>query len=371
MNDNENKNAGVILEEKNVSELAEESAKESFTPDESTDLETTVQRSNGTDASPEPVLKKEKKKKGAEDKDKDKDKRHYDFLYFFELALKSMANNIGMALASLCVLTSCLVVLGSCFLLLVNINVNLDNLGELNQIVVYCEYEATNEDVIALGDKLNELQNTVAITRVSKEESLEDLVNEYHSYSEIFSEIFEGSDNPLSDSYIVEYDDNKYVGELVYKISALDGVRKVNNRADLSIKIENFKNGITFVFIAFFVLLLVTGFYVVVNTIKMALHYRRYDIIVMKYIGATNAFVLTPFLLEGMIIGVLASSLAYIIQYFAYVNIVNATEKALGSMITLIGMRDYGWIIWLVFLFIGLLCGLLGSLASIRKNLKA
>ncbi len=314
--------------------------------------------------------KHEEKSEGIKKEEKKIGKR-YDFFYFFELALKSMANNIGMALASLCVLMSCLVVLGSCFLLIVNINVNLENFGSLNQIIVYCEYDASDESVRSVGEKLSLLENVSAVTLVSKEESLDDLVDEYHSYSDIFTEIFDGRDNPLSDSYIVEYEDNKFVGELVYKVAALEGVRKVNNRADLSIKVENFKNGVTFIFIAFFIMLFVTGFYIVVNTIKMALHYRRYDIIVMKYIGATNAFVLTPFLLEGMIIGILASSLGYIVQHLIYVNIVNATRNALGSILTLVNIGDYGLFIWLVFLIVGILCGLLGSLTSIHKNLKA
>ncbi len=297
--------------------------------------------------------------------------RRYDVWYFFELTLKSMANNIGMALASLFVLTSCLVVLGSCFLLIVNININLEKFGALNQIVVYCGYDATDEEVSDIGKNLSELSNVTEVTHVSKEESLEELVDEYHSYSDILSEIFEGRENPLSDSFIVEYDDNRYVGELVYNISSLEGVRKVNNKADVSVKLENFKNGVVFVFVAFFILLFITGFYIVVNTIKMALHYRRYDIVVMRYIGATNAFVLTPFLLEGLIIGVLASSLGYVIQFFAYKYIIDATKNAFGSFITLVEMSEYGILIWLVFLLVGLLCGLLGSIASIRRNLNA
>lgn len=298
-------------------------------------------------------------------------KKRYDILYFLELALKNMANNIGMALASLFVLTSCLVVLGSCFLLLVNINTNLENFGSLNQIVVYCEYDAEEAEVNIVGDELKSLGNVISVTHVSKDESFDALVDEYHSYSSIFSDIFETRDNPLSDSFVVQYEDNNYVGELVYNISAIEGVRKINNRADLAIKVENFKNGVVFVFIAFFILLFLTGFFVVVNTINMALHYRRYDIIVMKYIGATNAFILSPFILEGVIIGIVASSVACIVQYLIYINTVNATAQAFGSMINFVGIHEYGWLIWSVFLAVGILCGLLGSITSIHKNLNA
>lgn len=298
-------------------------------------------------------------------------RKKYDIMYFLELSLKSIWNNIGMALASLFVLASCLVVLGTCFLILMNINVNLEKFGSLNQIVVYCEYDAEEADVLALGDKLSALQNVVEVTHVTKEESFQNFLEEYYSARDILTEIYQNGDQPLSDSFNVRYEDNNYVGELMYNIGAIDGVRKVSNRADLAIKFENFKNGVTWIFLSFFVILLVTGFFVIVNTIKMSLHSRRYDIVVMKYIGATNAFILSPFILEGAIHGVIAASVASAILHGLYGSAIDATANVFGSIIEIVSINDYAFVIWLVFLFVGVLCGLLGSIFSISKNLNA
>jgi cell division transport system permease protein len=302
---------------------------------------------------------------------KNKTRKKYDILYFLELSLKSIWNNIGMALASLFVLASCLVVLGTCFLILMNINVNLEKFGSLNQIVVYCEYDAEDADILVLGDKLSALPNVLEVTHVTKEESFENFLEEYYSARDILAEIYKNGDQPLSDSFNILYEDNNYVGELMYNIAAIDGVRKVSNRADLAIKFENFKNGITLIFISFFVILLVTGFFVIVNTIKMSLHSRRYDIVVMKYIGATNAFILSPFILEGAIHGVIAASVASTVLHGLYGSAIDATSNVFGSIIEIVSINDYAFVIWLVFLVVGVLCGLLGSIFSISKNLNA
>lgn len=298
-------------------------------------------------------------------------RKKYDIMYFLELSLKSIWNNIGMALASLFVLASCLVVLGTCFLILMNLNVNLEKFGSLNQIVVYCEYDAEEADILALGDKLSALSNVVEVTHVTKEESFENFLEEYYSARDILTEIYENGDQPLSDSFNIQYEDNNYVGELMYNIAAIDGVRKISNRADLAIKFENFKNGITWIFISFFIILFITGFFVIVNTIKMSLHSRRYDIVVMKYIGATNAFILSPFILEGAIHGVIAASVASAILHGLYGSAIDATANVFGSIIEIVSINDYAFLIWLVFLFVGVLCGLLGSIFSISKNLNA
>ena len=298
-------------------------------------------------------------------------RKKYDLVYFLELALKSIWNNIGMALASLFVLASCLVVLGTCFLILMNINVNLEKFGSLNQIVVYCEYDADAEDIAALEQRLGTLQNVVSVTHVTKEAAFESFLEEYYSAKEILSEIYKNGDQPLSDSFNVLYADNNYVGELMYNIAAIDGVRKVSNRADLAIKFENFKTGVTWIFLSFFIILFITGFFVIVNTIKMSLHSRRYDIVVMKYIGATNAFILSPFILEGVIHGIIAASVASVALHGLYGSAIDATANVFGSIIEIVSINSYAFVIWLVFLFVGVLCGLLGSIFSLSKNLNA
>jgi len=307
-------------------------------------------------AAPAPFVRKRKK---------------YDILYFLQLAFKSMINNIGMTSASLAVLASCLVVMGSFFLVLINVDINLDRVGELNKIVVYCDYDLTEAEVAAVEEKLLSLDNVTSVESVSKDSALDEMISDYFSYSGIFQTMKDENYNPLSDSFVIGYADNEFVGDLVYELSSIDGVRRVNNRAEVSVKVENLRRGIIFVFVGFFGLLLVTSLFVIINTIKLALHFRRYDITVMKYVGATNTFILAPFILEGAIIGFLASAIATGVQLALYSHIIGATKDAFNSMIYLLSVRDCGLWIWLGFFIVGVLCGLCGSIVSIRKNLKS
>ena len=297
--------------------------------------------------------------------------KKYDVLYFLQLALKSMRNNIGMTIASLAVLASCLVVMGSFFLVLLNVDLNLDRVGELNKIVVYCEYDLGEAELAAIETKLLSLSNVTSVEPVSKEAALDEMISDYFSYSGIFQTMKDENYNPLSDSFVIGYADNEYVGDLVYELSSIEGVRRVNNRAEISVKVENIRRGIIFVFAGFFGLLLVTSLFVIINTIKLALHFRRYDITVMKYVGATNVFVLSPFILEGAIIGFFASLIATGVQLALYSHIIDATKDAFNSMIYLVSVGDCGWFVWLSFLAVGVLCGLCGSVISLRKNLNS
>lgn len=297
--------------------------------------------------------------------------KKYDIVYFLQLALKSMRNNIGMTAASLAVLASCLVVMGSFFLVLVNVDINLDRVGELNKIVVYCEYDLGEAELSAIESKLLSLSNVTSVEPVSKEMALDEMISDYFSYSGIFQTMKDENYNPLSDSFVIGYADNEYVGDLVYELSSIDGVRRVNNRAEISVRVENIRRGIIFVFVGFFGLLLVTSLFVIINTIKLALHFRRYDITVMKYVGATNVFVLSPFILEGAIIGFLASLIATAVQLSLYSHIIGATKDAFNSMIYLVSVQDCGLLVWAAFFVVGILCGLCGSIVSLRKNLNS
>jgi len=297
--------------------------------------------------------------------------KKYDIVYFLQLALKSMKNNIGMTAASLAVLASCLVVMGSFFLVLMNVDINLDRVGELNRIIVYCDYDMSESELAAVEAKLVSLNNVTSVEPVSKESALDDMISDYFSYSSIFQTMKDENYNPLSDSFVIGYADNEYVGDLVYELSTIDGVRRVNNRAEVSVKVENLRRGIIFVFVGFFALLLVTSLFVIINTIKLALHFRRYDITVMKYVGATNTFILSPFILEGAIIGFLASVIAAGVQIALYSHIIGATKDAFNSMIYLIPVKECGFMIWVAFFAVGVLCGLCGSIVSLRKNLKS
>ena len=131
-------------------------------------------------------------------------KKSYSPLYFISQAIKGLWRNGVMSAASIAVLMSCLVVMGGFSLLVVNIDVNLEHLGLMNQIVAFTDFDADAEQITKIDSKLQALDNVKSVTHVTKEESLDDMKNQSEEYKDLFSDL-SGENNPLSDYFVVEY----------------------------------------------------------------------------------------------------------------------------------------------------------------------
>lgn len=273
-----------------------------------------------------------------------------------------------MSLASIAVLMSCLVVMGSFALLIMNIDVNLDKLRLLNQVVVFIDESKTDAEVEEIGEKIKALDNVSNVEFTSKEQALEDEKAKNPDYAELY-DVVEG-DNPLRDSYVITYADNSKVSTLVFHLGTIDGVAKISNRLDLAVSIEKVKSGVSTVLIWFMLILFVVTIFVIINTIKLAVHNRRAEITIMRYIGATNWFVVLPFIFEGIIIGLISGGLAYFIQWYLYGYVVSMMSDSL-SIVTIVDFSTISFKLLLSFLGIGVVTGIIGSTISTSKQLRA
>ena len=178
------------------------------------------------------------------------------FFYFFSQSFKNLVRNRVMTFVSVTILMSCLILMGGFALMVLNINDNLNILGLQNEIVVFVDYDLTKDEVEEIQEKIESLNNVDTVTYIPKEEGLAEMSEKY---SDEYSSIFEilKDDNPFADAFSVTYLDNAEVSTLDYNLRHIDGVKTVNNRVDLSIKIENFKNGITFIFLWFLAILFI------------------------------------------------------------------------------------------------------------------
>ncbi len=290
------------------------------------------------------------------------------FFYFFSQSFKNLVRNSVMTLASISVLMSCLVVMGGFALLVVNINDNLDILGLQNEIVVFVDYDLTKEEVDEIHDKIKSLDNVDTVTYIPKEEGLAEMSGKYSDeYSSIFELLKE--DNPFADAFTVTYLDNAEVSTLDYNLRHIDGVKTVNNRVDLSIKIENLKNGITFIFLWFLAILFIVSVFIIVNTIKLSVFSRRHEISIMRYIGATKTFVTAPFVIDGITIGLIAGGLAYLIEWYMYSYIYTSVQSDI-QFVTLMPFAEVDMCVLAGFLGLGVITGIIGSCITLRKHMK-
>ena len=295
-------------------------------------------------------------------------KKSYSPLYFIAQALKGLWRNGVMSFASIAVLMSCLVVMGGFALLVVNVDVNLEQLKLLNQVVVFTEYDATAEQVDAVERQIWNLNNVKQVTYVSKDESLDELIRD-DTDKDLYADL-KGENNPLSDYFVIEYENVEELSELDFQLKQIDGVRKINQRQDLATKLESLKNGVLMVFIWFLVILMIISVFIIVNTIKLSVFARRHEITVMRYVGATGWFITLPFVIEGIILGIIAGGVGYLIEWFGYHYVENMVSSGSVSMVSVLSFSDIGMMVLGGFMAVGVLTGIVGSVVSLGKYLK-
>lgn len=291
--------------------------------------------------------------------------KRYSIFYFIHEALKGMKRNGVMTFASIAVLLSCLLVIGGFSLIVVNIDLNLNKLGDLNEIVAFCESDADDDTISNIEKQITSLDNVESVIHATKDEQLKKLQEENPTlYGDITEE-----ENPLSDSFTISYADNSKVPELDYNLKQIEGVRKVRNNLELANTIENVKSGIMLVFFWFLAILFVVTVFIIINTIKLSVFSRRKEIGIMRYIGATNRFITIPFTFEGIFIGIASGVGSFFILKFGYSALLSGTSSDM-QMISFINFADISGYVFAATLAIGIVTGVLGSLISLGKYLK-
>ena len=176
--------------------------------------------------------------------------------------------------------------------------------------------------------------------------------------------------NPLAHCYRIKYIDNAKVATLEFNLNEMEGIRKVNNRQDLAMSLENLKDGISMIFVWFLVVLFVVSVFIIINTIKLAVNSHMEEIRVMKYIGAANWFIVTPYVIEGTIIGIFSGVISFLVEWGIYYKI-GSIISADTPIIEMISFDTIRLPVAVAFIGIGVLTGIIGSCISLRKNLDA
>ena len=176
--------------------------------------------------------------------------------------------------------------------------------------------------------------------------------------------------NPLAHCFRIKYKDNSKVATLEFNLDEMEGIRKVSNRQDLAMTLENLKDGISMVFVWFLVVLFVVSVFIIINTIKLAVNSHMEEIRVMKYIGAANWFIVIPYIIEGTIIGIFSGVISFLVEWGIYYKLASIISGD-APIIELISFDTIRLPVALAFIGLGVLTGVIGSCISLRKNLDA
>lgn len=292
------------------------------------------------------------------------------FIYSIKEGSKGLLRNRSMSLASIASVTSSLFILGIMLCLVLNINnISEQTKDQFNSVQVFLEDDLSSEEIRDFKNKLAGMDNVKGIIFESKEAALENLKERWGENAYLL----DGMENPLQNSYILEIINTEQADKLVQNISALDGIDDISYHKDIVDQLNIISSTINKFGLALMGILTFVSIFIIATTIKLTLYARRKEISIMKYIGATNWFVRWPFIIEGLILGLVGSLLAIAITYGLYGVVYGFMTS--GSNLSFMNsyILEIGQIIGnisAVFISLGIGIGTVGSVISVRRYLE-
>lgn len=288
--------------------------------------------------------------------------------YFLTEGVRSIFLHGFMSFAAVGVIVACLLIMGSFSLLAVNIDELIRGLETENEILVYVDETLSDSEARSVGSRISTIENVADRVFVSREEALEDYVSKLGEKDQALMEGYDENNN-IRHRYRVFLSDINLVDETVKKIEAISGVAEVRVDMVVARGLISTRRIVETVSITLIIALLIVSLFIISNTIKLATFDRREEIGIMRIVGATKSFIRWPFVVEGFLLGVTASVVAFFLQWILYSWF---TGSVLGNiaMIEIISFGDMFLPILLVFLLTGFTVGVGGSLLTIRKFLK-
>lgn len=289
--------------------------------------------------------------------------------YLFKEGFRNTWSNRMMSIASICVLMSCLVLIGCASMIFLNIESLLGRIEEENVVMVYIQDGTTDADINAMGTTLKNMDNIKNVEFISKESAWQEQLDTMEeAQAKFFTEI--SSDIPLPDAYKVTVNDLSQFDSTVSQIKQLQHIDTIRENKDLAQKLVTIRHGVEVISVVIVAVLLAISVFIIQNTIKLTVYSRRLEISIMKSVGATNGFVRLPFVVEGMILGFISGviSLGLVWAFYEF------AIKQFGDLIASLGLEalkfsDYAWYMLGIFIAIGIITGVGGALLSMGKYL--
>ncbi len=288
--------------------------------------------------------------------------------YLTREGFKNIWVNRFLSVATILVLVACLIIVGTGSLIFLNINSLLDLIEGQNVVMVYVDDKATDYETESLGLQLEGMNNIKKVEFVPREVAFENQKEQFGDKAALLEGL---SAEILPDAYKVVVEDLSMFDSTVSKIKGMDLVLKVRENSDLASKVETIRNAVSYISLGIVAILFLVSMFIVSNTIRITIYNRRLEISIMKAVGATNSFIRWPFLVEGMLLGVISAVVSLALLYLVYsIAIIWFADlmSTLGG--TPVEFLDYIWFFLAVFGFIGVVIGTTGSLISLNKYLK-
>ena len=284
--------------------------------------------------------------------------------YLLKEGIKGIFTHGFMSFAAVCVTVACLVIVGSFSILAYNLDEMVQDLNRTSEILVYVDSELSDAEARSIGTKINLLDNVLQSTFVSREDALQNFIED-HDNDSAFSGV-QASD--LRHRYVVVLEDNLLMKQTDAQLKQLPGVAATAAAYEMAEGFTTIQNVLHIVSAGVIAVLLVVSLLIISNTVKLAMYDRRDEIAIMKMVGATNGFIRLPFIVEGFSLGMMGAVLAFGLEWVGYDALV---QKVSGvdslQLFTWVPFHELLIPMAIVFAGAGMFVGIVGSWTSIRK----
>ncbi len=297
--------------------------------------------------------------------------------YHIGEGIRNLFKNKKSTMASLCIMMATMLMFGIFFIIGQNVNNVMKTIEEEQGMQVFIIDEADSSEVQQVRDMILSIDGVSSAQIYTRQDALDKMKERMKNHADLLS-VYEGDENIFPDSVIVKLSNLERSAEVQEKIRqiTIDGKSYIDDilNSDKTVNaLISIANGIKIVTGVLLILLIAISVFIISNTIKLTVHARRKEISIMKYVGATNSFIRWPFIVEGMIIGVLAALFTMLIIYFGYTIVVQKIMLALSHIkisVALLTFKELYKLILIVYMTLGIGIGVLGSSISMKKYLE-
>ncbi len=297
--------------------------------------------------------------------------------YHIGEGIRNLFKNKKSTVASLCIMMATMLMFGIFFIIGENINHIMKTIEEDQGIQVFIIDSADSKEVQEIRDMISTIDGVASATVYTKQDALNQMKTKLKNNEELL-EGYEGDNNIFPDSVIVKLTDLEKSAAVQEQINEIriNGEKYVDSiqSSDKTINaLINIANGIKIVTGVLLILLIAISVFIISNTIKLTVHARRKEISIMKYVGATNSFIRWPFIVEGIIIGIISALITILIIYGGYTLIISKIVGVFSTIqvsISLLTFKDLYQLILIVYMALGIGIGVVGSSISMKKYLE-
>lgn len=287
--------------------------------------------------------------------------------YFIKETYKSIRRNGFMSFASISTVAVSLLVLGMFLMIFLNTNNLAQYLENQVQISVYMQDSATDKELASVKDKLTKMPGVVKVTQVNKQQALERFKKRLGDQEQLLNSL--GKENPFPNSFEVQVDNPDRIKVLTPQIGQLPKVETAKFGQEVVEHLFQLTKILRLGGIVLVVFLAMATLFIISNTIRLTVFARRKEVIIMKYVGATDWFIRWPFLLEGMTLGFFGAVVAFVLINSIYASLLDRIHATL-AFLPLLSTSPLLLYVDLFLLAAGTGIGALGSYISLRKFLR-